>query len=89
MSRIGVECTAPGSWDTRMLLHRPLVGREAGVPQPAEDEVGVDVVAPRDLAHRHPGQPRLHADHPLLGVRPHPALASSTHPEVPIGSIIS
>src|SRR5690606_20439754 len=47
--------------------------------QPLEDKVRVHIVAPRHLADRDAGHPRLGADHPLLVVAPDPALPALNH----------
>ena len=41
-----------------------------GITQPGKDQIGVHVIPPGDLAHRHTGHTRPPADHPLLFVRP-------------------
>ena len=56
------------------------LAREAWITQPREDEIGIHIVAPRDLAHRDAGNSRLRADHPLLIVRPDPPLPTLRHP---------
>ena len=65
-------------------LDRRIVGYGAGrgepcVAQPCEHQVRVDVVAPSDLADRHPRHPGLTADRLLLVVTPDPALAPLRH----------
>ena len=55
------------------LLHEP------GIAQPRKDQIGVHVIPPSDLTHRHARHPRLTADHPLLVVRPDPTLPSLRH----------
>ena len=64
----------------------PLI-RKSRIAQPREDEIGVHVVAPRNLADRDTRQPRLPADHPLLVGRPGPPLLLLRHRK-PIVSII-
>lgn len=45
-----------------------------GIAEPGNDQIGVPVLSPGNLAHRHTGHPRLPADHPLPVARPDPAL---------------
>jgi hypothetical protein len=50
-----------------------------GIAQPGKDQIGVHVIPPGDLAHRHTGHTRLPADHPLLFIRPNPTLPTLRH----------
>jgi hypothetical protein len=47
--------------------------------QPSKDQIGVHVISPGNLAHRHTTDARLQADHPLLVVRPNPTLPPLRH----------
>ena len=53
--------------------------REARIPQPIENLIGIDVIAPGNLADGNARKSRLRADHPLLVIAPVPALALLRH----------
>ena len=57
--------------------------RKAGLLQPVEHLVRVDIVPACDLRNRHTAHPRLRADHPLLVITPVPTPAPLHHKTIP------
>jgi hypothetical protein len=53
--------------------------RKPEIAQLGKDPIGIHVISPGDLAHRHARHTRLPADHPLLVVRPDPTLPPLSH----------
>ena len=52
------------------ISHEVFAKPKPRIPEPLEDQISIHIVAPRNLADRHPRHPRLRADHPLLAIRP-------------------